>query len=83
MELQAIGRHALVLISTLAGIVGMGIVFGGAMHGSLHAMTQGAPFLLLGLWWSGRELARSMMAGRARRSCGPPYHAASRKDRDP
>jgi hypothetical protein len=70
MEWQAIRGHALVLSSTLAGIAGMGIVFAGAMHGNLHAMTQGAPLLLLGLWWAGRELGRSMMAGRARRSRG-------------
>jgi hypothetical protein len=70
MEREAIRGHALVLISTLAGIAGMGIVFGGAMHGNLHTMMQGAPLLLLGLWWAGRELGRSMMAGRARHSGG-------------
>jgi len=83
MELQAIRHHALVLISTVAGIAGMGIVFGGAMQGNLHTMAQGAPLLLLGLWWSGRGLGRSMLAGRARRSCGSPYRAASRKDSHP
>ncbi len=60
--------HALVLIAILAGIVGMGVTFGGAMHGNLHMMLQGTPFLLLGLWWAGRELGRSMMLSRARRS---------------
>ncbi len=64
MEWQAIRGHALILISTLAGIVGMGIVFGGVMHGNLHTTMQGAPFLLLGLWWAGRELGRSMMLSR-------------------
>jgi hypothetical protein len=70
MEREAMRGHALVLISTLAGIVGMGIVFGGAMHGNLHTMMQGAPFLLLGLWWAGRELGRSMILSRARSSGG-------------
>ena len=65
MELEALRGHVLVIVSTLAGIVGMGIMFGGAMHGNLHAMLQGAPFLLLGLWWSGRELGRSMMYSHA------------------
>jgi len=51
---------------TLAGIAGMGIVFGGAMHGDLHAMMRGAPFLLLGLWWAGHDLGRRMIASRAR-----------------
>ncbi|HEX6509316.1 MAG TPA: hypothetical protein VF221_16940 [Chloroflexota bacterium] len=70
MEREAIRGHALVLISTLAGIAGMGIVFGGAMHGNLHTVMQGTPLLLLGLWWSGRELGRSMLASRAQRSRG-------------
>lgn len=65
MDWHTFRGHALVLIATVAGIVGMGVVFGGAMHGNLRAMTQGVPFLLLGLWWAGRELGRSMMAGRA------------------
>jgi len=68
MDWHAVRGHALVLIATLAGIVGMGLVFGGALHGNLKAMMQGVPFLLLGLWWAGRELGRSMMAGHARRS---------------
>ncbi len=70
MEHEAIRGHALVLISTLAGIIGMGIMFGGAMHGNLHAMIQGAPFLLLGLWWAGRELGRSMLLSRVHSSHG-------------
>jgi len=67
MEREALRGHALVIISTLAGIVGMGMMFSGAMHGNLHAMLQGAPFLLLGLWWAGRELGRSMMLSRSLR----------------
>lgn len=68
MDWKAIRSHALVLVSSLAGIVGMGVVFGGAMHGNFHTVMQGAPLLLLGLWWAGHELGRSMMASRARRS---------------
>jgi hypothetical protein len=41
------------------------------MHGDFHTIMQGAPLLLVGLWWAGRELGRSMMAGRARRSRQP------------
>jgi Na+/proline symporter len=70
MKREALRGHALVLISTLAGIVGMGIMFGGAMHGNLQTMMQGAPFLLLGLWWAGRELGRSMILSRARSARG-------------
>jgi Na+/proline symporter len=68
MKREALRGHALVLISTLAGIVGMGIVFGGAMRGDFHTIMQGSPFLLLGLWWAGRELGRSMIVSRTRTS---------------
>jgi hypothetical protein len=68
MEREAMRGHALVLIATLAGIVGMGIVFGGAMRGDFHTIMQGSPFLLLGLWWAGRELGRSMIVSRTRTS---------------
>ncbi|GAC1325877.1 MAG: hypothetical protein NVS2B16_11780 [Chloroflexota bacterium] len=71
MDWTVIRGHSLVLIATLAGIAGMGIVFGGAMHGDLHAMMRGAPFLLLGLWWAGHDLGRSMMASRARHARSP------------
>jgi hypothetical protein len=71
MEWHTIRGHILVLGSTLAGIAGMGIVFGGAMHDDLHTMLQGTPLLLLGLWWAGHELGRSMMTGCARRSRQP------------
>lgn len=70
MEWQVLRAHALVIIASLAGIAGMGIVFRGVMDGNLRAITQGAPLLLLGLWWSGRELGRSMLASRTRRSLG-------------
>jgi hypothetical protein len=81
MKWQAIRGHALVLISTLAGIVGMGVIFGGAMDGNLHTMMQGAPLLLLGLWWAGRELGRSMMLSRASSSRGD--HLARLHERSP
>jgi hypothetical protein len=70
MEWQSLHGHVLVLIATLAGIVGMGIMFGGAMHGNLHTMLQGAPLLLLGLWWAGRELGRSMLLSRVHNARG-------------
>lgn len=83
MEREAIRGHVLVLISMLAGIVGMGIVFGGAMHGNVQTMMQGAPFLLLGLWWAGHELGRSMMLSRARSARGENHGGPSEGSRRP
>jgi hypothetical protein len=61
------GRHLLVLAACLAGIVGMGIVFGGFMHGDGYEIARGTPFLLLGGWLASRDLARSMLAHRTRK----------------
>lgn len=66
MTRQALVAHALVVLASLAGIIGMGIVFGGVMHGSFAEASRGVPFLLIGLWWAGREMGRSMEARRAR-----------------
>lgn len=59
--------HTLVLLAALSGVVGMGIVFRGAMDGNLIAVSRGLPFLLMGLWWAGRQLSRSMVASEDRR----------------
>jgi hypothetical protein len=58
----------LTLLATVGGIIGMGIVFQGTMAGSLQQVCQGAPLLLIGLWWAGRELGRSMSLSKARRT---------------
>lgn len=62
---NSLTRHLLVLTACLAGIVGMGIVFGGVMHGNGYQIARGAPFLLIGGWLASRDLARSMLAHRA------------------
>lgn len=56
--------HALMLLATLGGIAGMGIMFSGAMHADPLGVVRGVPFFLIGLWWAGRELGRSMAASR-------------------
>jgi hypothetical protein len=68
MEAQVGFRHILVLLAAGAGIVGMGTVFSGAMHGNPQTVLQGIPPLLLGLWWAGRELGRSMIVARMRKA---------------
>jgi hypothetical protein len=59
-------RHLLVILACLAGIIGMGIVFGGLMHGDGYQVARGAPFLLLGGWMAARDLARSMLKHQTR-----------------
>lgn len=61
-------RHSLVLIACLAGVIGMGMVFQGLMQGSVAELTRGIPLFLLGAWWAGRELGRSMLVSRAGRT---------------
>jgi hypothetical protein len=68
MTWRAYGAHALVILAALAGIAGMGIAFNGLMAGNLVEASKGAPLLLIGLWWCGRELDRSMAASRARKA---------------
>ena len=67
MDRHPLLAHLLVLIASLAGIVGMSLVFQGVMDGDPAQLGRGAPLLLAGLWWSGRQLARSMQANRMRR----------------
>lgn len=71
MTRQDMQRHALVLAATLSGIVGMGMMFDAAVRWDVHGMSRAAPLLLLGLWWAGRELGRSMIAARSRRDAMP------------
>ena len=71
MDRQTLRGHILVLAATVSGIAGMGMVFDGAMHGSLVGISRGMPFLLIGLWWAGRELGRSMIATGSRRGQAP------------
>jgi hypothetical protein len=67
MGARAVRSHLLVLLATLCGIVGMGMVFTGMTDGNLEALVLGLPLLCVGLWWSGMQLGRSQRARRARR----------------
>lgn len=64
---QALRGHALMLLATIAGILGFGVVYDGISAGQLSVVTFGIPLLFVGLWWAGRELGRSMDAARANR----------------
>jgi hypothetical protein len=55
-----------VTLAAVAGIVGTGISFDALMAGNVHELTLGIPPLLIGLWWAGHELGRSMAASRIR-----------------
>ena len=67
MNRQTLRGHALTGLATVMGIAGMGIVFSGTMAGNLQEISRGLPLLLIGLWWAGRELGRSMEASCTRR----------------
>lgn len=67
VDWRAVRGHILVVAAVAIGIVGMEMVFSGAMDGSLREASRGVPLLLIGLWWAGRELGRSMRASRGRR----------------
>jgi hypothetical protein len=68
VDWRALRGHLLVLLATLSGIVGMGVVFTGATAGRMGELALGLPLLCLGLWWSGIQLGRSRTAVRARRA---------------
>jgi hypothetical protein len=62
-----LGRHVALLVASLAGVVGIGIIFQGAMDGNLAELSRGVPLFLVGTWWAARELGRSMTVARATR----------------
>lgn len=66
MSTPALRSHLLVILAVVAGIVGTGIVFDGALAGNLHQVSVGLPPLMIGLWWAGHELGRSTAANRRR-----------------
>ncbi len=61
----ALASHVAVCLSVAAGIIGMSLVYDAVVGSNMHELTFGMPLLLGGLWWSGRELARSTLASRA------------------
>ncbi len=68
MDRRALRAHALLLLAVLSGIIGMGIVYQRISTESVRLTSQGMPFLLIGLWWAGRELGRSITASRMRKA---------------
>lgn len=67
MTREAAVGHLLVLIAIVAGIVGFGLVYDGFAQHSMVYLTTGTPLLFGGLWWAGRELARSNTAAKRRK----------------
>jgi hypothetical protein len=68
MNARILASHLAVTLAVVAGIVGMGICFDALMAGNTHELTLGVPPLLIGLWWAGHELGRSMAASRVRQA---------------
>lgn len=69
---RALRHHLLILTATISGVAGTGVVFSGAMDANLRVVEQGTPFLLIGLWWAGRELGASIALARSRNGRGSP-----------
>jgi hypothetical protein len=60
-------RHALVLLGSVAGVAGTGLVWNGVVVQSASVFAVGAVLLVCGLLWCGRELGRSIEAAHAAR----------------
>ena len=61
----------LVAVSTVAGILGMGLLYKAFTTGSLVLGVWGLPLLLVGLYWSGLALGQSLQVFRAKRQSLP------------
>lgn len=57
----------LVLLSTVAGILGMGLIYTALTSGPLTLLVWGGPLTLFGLIWAGQALAQGQRAARAYR----------------
>lgn len=65
---RATFSYLTVALATLAGVVGMGLLFTAVTHDTWSLVFVGIPLLLVGLHWAGGALARSMLRSRHRRS---------------
>jgi len=74
MNSRALASYISVTLAIAAGIVGMGLCFNAVLAGDLHELTLGVPPLLIGLWWAGHELGRSMIASRMRHGQRENHH---------
>jgi len=63
---RALGSYLSVALATVAGIIGMGLLFTAATRGPLSLVFAGLPLLLIGLYWSGQALGRSLLLAEAR-----------------
>jgi len=55
-----------VMLATIAGIIGMGLIFTAVTSGPWSLALTGLPLLLIGLYWAGGALARAMLMSRRR-----------------
>jgi hypothetical protein len=68
---RAFVSYLTVTLATVAGIIGMGLVFTAVTRGPGFLALTGLPLLLAGLYWAGGALARSMLLSRRRHASGP------------
>ena len=77
LDWHVVRHHGLVIAAVSAGIAGMGMAFTGAMDANWREVSRGIPLLLIGLWWAGRELGRSIESSRSRQIEGSSRGATS------
>ena len=67
---RALGAYLSVAVATVAGIIGMGMLFTATTSGPISLTFVGLPLLLIGLYWSGRALGQSLRVAQARHRHG-------------
>ncbi|GEM_PF-2237640 len=73
MRFDSALHHLAMILAAGMGIVGFGLIYDGLADHAVPYLTTGIPLLMLGLWWSGRDLARSTAAARRRRLLRAPH----------
>jgi len=66
LAVRAVGSYLSVGIATVAGIIGMGLLFTAVTRGPVGLVFAGLPLLLIGLYWSGRALGQALLLAEAR-----------------
>lgn len=56
----------MVLLTTVVGIIGTGLIFTAVTRGPIALIFVGLPLLLIGLYWSGLALGQSFLLAQAR-----------------
>lgn len=69
-RLRALAALTLVILASVAGIVGTGVIFTAVTERAIGALVWGLPLALGGLYWCSRALAQSQRGRRIRHQRG-------------